>query len=58
MTHPYSERQPFDPARANRLALSILEHALWCPGCMSAADLARMALMGATIDELRQIRSS
>lgn len=36
------------------LALSILGHRPWCPDCRSDADDTRMALLGATIDELRE----
>jgi hypothetical protein len=43
-----------DHAACNALALSILQHRHFCDDCEPHAEQAILALLGATVDELRQ----
>jgi hypothetical protein len=39
-----------------RLALSILQHRHFCPDCTRHVDQAVLALLGGTVDEIRERR--
>jgi hypothetical protein len=45
---------PVDPVPRNRLALSILQQRTFCAPCLAHVDEAVLALLGATLDELRE----
>lgn len=50
-TDPHPERETNGRIA---LALSILQHRSFCPACRKNVDDARLALLGASIEELRE----
>jgi hypothetical protein len=54
LTRPRAERETDYAARV-ALALSILGHRQICANCANHTDQVKLALQGATIDEIREL---